>query len=194
MSTVTYIKQPGIEKSKGTIPLVGTSHVYKVKARLWPRAVEDYLKTLFIGRVLHVCCGKSKLGDVRCDLYEPIVDVRLDAARLPFPDNSFDTLLTDVPYNGKFQWMHDVLNEIHRVASDRIIWQHWFVPANKNGEFRKAHIWKLHEITMVEGIKCEPYVVVEDSGTKIFTVTEENLWSPRTYFGRAQIISVFDRC
>lgn len=181
MATVTYVNQPGIHKTRGAVPLAGTAHVYTVNKVLWPQEVEDFLSTRLVGKTLHVCCGKSMLGDVRLDLYEE-ADVMADAARLPFANDSFDTVLIDPPYNGKFQWMHDMLNELHRVASQRIIHQHWYIPANKDGKFKKAHVFSL----------TEAVVVVEEDSEKVFSNTENYVWMPRTYFGRSQIISIFD--
>jgi hypothetical protein len=47
-----------------------------------------------------------------------------------------------------------------------VIFQHWFLPARKDGGYKKAHeTWKL---------------------------TGAYIWQPRTYFGRVQVVSVFD--
>lgn len=168
MATVTYKNQPAINITKGKVPLAGTSHVYKVRKILWPEAIEKFLETLFIGRVLHVCCGKSHLGDVRLDLHEDDVDIKCDAANMKtfVNDGEFETVLCDPPYNGSFQWNHDLLNELYRVASKRILFQHWFIPATKDERYKKCQSeWKL---------------------------TNVYVWQPRTYFGRVQVISVFD--
>lgn len=169
MANVTYKSQPAIAAARGAIPLAGTSRIYRVSRVLWPKAVETFLQTLFIGRTLHVCCGKSLLGDVRLDA-DPAnaPDILCDAAnmRIAVPDASFDTVLCDPPYNGKMQWNHDLLQELIRVASCRVIFQHWFLPACKDGGYKKAQdTWKLSA--------CY-------------------LWQPRTYFGRVQVVSVFD--
>lgn len=166
MSTVTYKNQPAIEATKGAVPLAGTSRLYTVKKVLWPESVSEVLESLLIPRSLHVCCGRSLLGDVRFD-FDPSVtpDVIGDAANLPFADGSFDSVLCDPPYNGKFQWNHDLLNELSRVAAKRIIFQHWFIPADPEGRWKKWHKFQL---------------------------TQAFVWQPRTYFGRAQVISVFD--
>lgn len=185
MPTVTYKNQPGIHKTRGNIPLAGTSHVYRVKGILWPEAVEAYLQEQLIGRTLHICCGKSQLGDVRLDLFEEDVDIKADANRLPFADLSFDTVLIDPPYNGKFQWNHDMLNELHRLAMIRIVFQHWFSPVNKNGQFKKAHVFELVELGSV--------VVEEVDDSVPFDLVDGVAWQPRTYFGRMQFISIMDR-
>ncbi len=167
MATVTYRHQPGVHATRGTIPLAGTSHLYTVSRVLWPEAIDDFLETQFIGRTLHVCCGKSRLGDILVDRFEPAVSVVADGAALPFRDRSVSTVLCDPPYNGKFRWNHDLLSELARVTSQRLIFQHWFIPATPRGGYKKAH--------------------------EAFSLTGVYVWQPRTYFGRAQIISVFDR-
>src|SRR5512146_186132 len=167
MSTVTYRNQPGIEKTKGNIPLAGTRHLYTVKRILWPGEVTNVLQSLLLPRSLHVCCGLSLLGDVRIDM-DPAVrpDIIGDAASLPIRSDEFVSVLCDPPYNGQFQWNHDMLAELARVASQRIIFQHWFIPANPDGLYKKANR---------------------------FTLSQVYVWQPRTYFGRVQVISVFDR-
>ena len=130
MSTVTYKNQPAIDRTRGKVPLAGTSHLYRVKRILWPQAVESVLQGLLIPTSLHVCSGHSQLGDMRVDSDRAVSpDVVGDAARLPFADQSFNSVLCDPPYNGCFQWNHDMLFELSRVARRRIIFQHWFMPA-----------------------------------------------------------------
>jgi DNA modification methylase len=127
------------------------------------------LKSLFIGNTVHICCGKSLLGDVRVDNdAENNPDILCDAANMSsfIKDNEFDTVLCDPPYNGKFRWNHNLLAELSRIASKRIIFQHWFIPANKYGLYKKAQ--------------------------EKFKLTELYCWQPRTYFGRVQMITVFD--
>lgn len=206
MSTVTYHKQPGIHKTRGAVPVEGTKHPYTVGAVLWPKDVEAWIEERLIGHTLHVCCGKSKLGHVRVDLYEQDVDVVADAARLPFADQSFDTVLIDPPYNGKFQWNHDMLNELHRLARQRIIFQHWFSPVDKNGQFKKAHVFRLTDAVILPvapnlsglcGFAVEVdgqwYITRTDEGSDPFLLQELAHWQPRTYFGRVQLISILDK-
>jgi hypothetical protein len=132
------------------------------------------------------------------------VDVRADAARLPFSDGSFATVLIDPPYNGKMQWNHDMLNELHRVAHTRVIFQHWFSPINERGEFKKAHSFKLTDAAVapyldskdvVLAVKGDDglYATVEDQASEPFYLTDMAYWQPRSYFGRVQIISVLTK-
>jgi hypothetical protein len=166
MSTVTYKNQPAIHKTRGAIPLVGNSYLYKVTKLLWPPDVENYLKGLLIEKSLHICCGISRIGDVRLDLYAEDINVRGDMSRLPFSNQSFDSVIIDPPYNSKLQIMHDMLSELSRVAKQRIIFQHWFSPVDKYGRYRKNHN---------------------------FILTDLYNWMPKTYFGRINVISIFDR-
>ena len=165
MPTVTYKAQPAIHATRGAVAEGGNEIPYTVSKILWPKQVERWVGDRLVGRSLHVCCGKSMLGTVRLDLYEPSANVRADAARLPFADGSFDTVFCDPPYNGKMQWAHDVLSELARVSSRRIIFQHWFAPVDRKGQYKKANRFKLIETAV---------------------------WQGHAYFGRAQIITVFE--
>lgn len=167
MGTVTYHHQPGIHATRGTVPIEGTKHPYTVTKVLWPEDVEQAIADLIIPSCLHVCSGLSALGDVRLDLDATVKpNILGDASRLPCKDQSFTTVLADPPYNGRFQWNHDLLSELCRVATWRIIFQHWFLPINPIGQYKKLHA---------------------------FHLTGVYLWQPRTYFGRVQVISVLDR-
>lgn len=165
--SVTYKNQPGIDASGGSVPLEGNSHLYRVGKLLWPEEVESFLSSLLLPRSLHVCCGKSQLGDVRLDSdAEQEPDIIADAAVMPVDADSFESVLCDPPYNGEFQWNHNLLEELARVASKRIVFQHWFIPANPDGHYKKAQ--------------------------EKFALSSIHVWQPKTYFGRAQLISVFD--
>lgn len=170
MSTVTYKNQPAIDSSRGNVPLCGTDYPYTVLKILWPENVERFVSRLLIGKSLNACCGKSQLGSVRLDI-DPSnnPDITCDAANMFgfVADGEFDTVLCDPPYNGNMQWNHDLLRELLRVSRQRIVFQHWFIPADDSGRYKKAKDgWGLSALYA---------------------------WMPRTYFGRAQMISVFDK-
>ena len=170
MATVTYKNQPAIHATRGSVPLAGNSHLYTVKKVLWPDSIQEFLPSLFMGKTYHICCGKSPLGDIRVDLDpENNPDIICDASDMSqyITDNEADTVLCDPPYNGKFQWNHNLLSELQRICNTRIIFQHWFIPATKDGMYKKAH--------------------------DKFELVETYVWQGQSYFGRAQIISVFDR-
>lgn len=165
MPSVTYKNQPAIHKTGGSVPEEGTKHPYTVSKLLWPSEIEDWLSERLVGFTLHICHGKSNIGDVHLDLYEKDTDIQGDAAKLPFSALSFDTVIIDPPYNGVFQWNHDMLSELARVARKRIVFQHWFMPVDRYGRFKKSHRFRVKEISA---------------------------WQGRAYFGRAQLITVLE--
>ena len=168
MSTVTFKGQPGMQGAlKAGIPLEGTKHLYRVAKVLWPEEVEEVLAGLLLPPSLHVCCGRSQLGDVRFDIdLSTRPTVVGDAARLPFDNESFCSVLCDPPYNGRMQWNHDLLSELSRVSCQRIVFQHWFSCATRDGRYKKA----------------------QDR----FHLTKLMIWQPRTYFGRVQLVQGYD--
>lgn len=165
MGTMTYHNQPAIDRNRGHIPMEGTDIPYTVSKVLWPGSVEGWIDERLTGKSLHVCAGLSQLGTIRVDLYQADPDITADAVALPFSDQHFDTVLCDPPYNGKFRWNHDLLSELARVAKTRIIFQHWFLPFDRYGRYKKDHRFRLVELAV---------------------------WPPRSYFGRVQVISVLD--
>jgi hypothetical protein len=166
MATITYKNQNAAHTAlKQGVPIEGTEHIYTVNSILWPKQVEKFVESLFIGKTLHVCSGKSTIGDLKVDLFDETAELKANAAKIPLRDKTFDTVLSDPPYNGKLQWNHDLLTELARIARKRIIFQHWFMPGDKLGRYRKDHNFKISQLY---------------------------LWQPRTYFGRANVLSVFD--
>jgi len=67
----------------------------------WTRKQEFLFSKYLVGFTLHVCCGRSLLGDVRLDLNEK-ADIKACAFHLPFRDKTFDTVLADPPWNLAF--------------------------------------------------------------------------------------------
>lgn len=164
MATVTHKNQPGVKKTR--VPLEGTKHAYRVLKLLWPEEVEQVIESHVIGTSLHICSGLSQLGDTRLDINPDVKpDIVADACAVPLPDASYDTVICDPPYSGRFQWNHDVLSEMARIARQRIIFQHWFLPANPFGQYKKANRFHLRHLFV---------------------------WQPKTYFGRVQVVSIFD--
>lgn len=94
------------------------------------------------------------------------ITVEFDCTDMIDEKTFHDEFNCDPPYNGKFQWNHDLLTELSRVASKRIIFQHWFIPANPTGTYKKAQ--------------------------EKFILSDVLVWQPKTYFGRVQVVSVFD--
>jgi len=119
------------------------------KLWIWEKPEEDFYASKCVGRTLHVCCGKSKLGDVRVDI-KPQAEgvITMDYRKLEFPDMSFDTVICDPPWfkadrfavikgNPSLRW----LLELKRVAKKRIIiiHHHFFTIRN----FKLVEAWCL---------------------------------------------------
>jgi len=106
------------------------------KSWQWTRQEASLYARYLTGSSLHVCAGTANLGDVKLDLYQPFVDVKADAMKLPFRDRSITTILCDPP------WLHGVelkiLKELRRVAKKRII----FITMN-DIRFPRSSPWKL---------------------------------------------------
>ena len=159
MGTVTYKNQPAIESTKGNVPLAGNAHIYRVKKVLWPEDVESFLKTLFVGRTLHVCCGASRLGDVRLDAdnsHDP--DIVCDAANMrgAVKDGEYETTqkIGDLRYGMKGI---TVRAKVVKIPPARLVFTRWGTSASVsnvtladetgsirlglwNGQIKTAHV------------------------------------------------------
>lgn len=86
------------------------------KAWSWPEDVEKFLSSLLLSPSLHVCCGASKLGDVKVDLYYEAKNIiRADMFNLPFRDNYFASVLTDPPWHLAYHLRPRLGKELCRV-------------------------------------------------------------------------------
>lgn len=77
------------------------------KSWVWDRTVNDFIKSKVSGYSLNICAGLSPIGDVKIDLDPQNPKVGLgDMNKLDFPDNTFDTVISDPPWKiGFFQRM-----------------------------------------------------------------------------------------
>lgn len=76
-----------------------TEHRYS-KGWAWPRDVREWVLERTHGRVLNICSGSSRIGDVQIDA-DPLVepDIVADMDSLPIQPRSFDTVVSDPPWN-----------------------------------------------------------------------------------------------
>jgi 16S rRNA G966 N2-methylase RsmD len=82
--------------------------------------VERWLRRMAKGRTLNVCCGMSKVGDVRVDT-DPKTN-RTEAGdlfNLHFEPLSFDTVICDPPF--RYYWKFDWINELALLARRRFL-------------------------------------------------------------------------
>ncbi len=74
-----------------------------------PPQVERWLRRTVIRRTLNVCCGMSRVGEVRVDTDEGTNRTEPgDLFDLRFPKLSFDTVICDPPfsYYSHFKWIY----------------------------------------------------------------------------------------
>ena len=86
------------------------------------------------GYSLNVCSGACDLGDVRVDLNprKPGV-IKADMRDLPFPDESFETVISDPPWRVNWFDRWRPFFELVRVCKvgGRIIFNSYYVPWSK---------------------------------------------------------------
>ena len=101
----------------------------------WPKRVEEIIKKKIKGYSLHVCCGVSRLGDVKIDLLPQSKDViKGDVRNLPFRPNTFDTVLCDPPWHMPYHLRWKLLFEIRDVCKwgGHIIFNSLWLPGIKH--------------------------------------------------------------
>lgn len=82
------------------------------RAWSWPQEIENKVRQLLEpGITLHVCCGDSKLGDVRIDLTKP-ADIRASMYHLPIRPGIFDNAVEDPPWELPYHLRGKVLREL----------------------------------------------------------------------------------
>ena len=88
-----------------------------VEAFSWTSTIERFLCEIIEEKpLLHVCNGKSEIGDVTVDKYTEC-DVQADMVDLPFEDDSFGAVFLDPPWNnGMKKEVAQGLKECIRVA------------------------------------------------------------------------------
>ena len=99
------------------------------KLWVWNDDESNFYESKIIGYSLHVCCGKSLVGDVRCDIDPQDEGVqKADYRELPYSDLSFDTVICDPPWfsEDRFAQIHGSpslkwILELKRIAKKRII-------------------------------------------------------------------------
>ena len=110
------------------------------KAWSWPKGVEDFVNHFLESPSLHVFCGESLLGDVRVDLYSDAADIKADAFNLPFPDESFQSVLADPPWHLAYHLRPKLIRELARVlrTGGKLIWNAPWWPNSRKLEVREV--------------------------------------------------------
>ena len=105
--------------SAATAP--GQKHFYRP---VWSFSKwDEFVETRTIGRLIQVCTGASRLGEVRVDLDRsaPAVNVVSDFRQLPFRDSSSDMAACDPPYEIQYPHRIGLQRELARVSRKRVL-------------------------------------------------------------------------
>lgn len=112
---------------------------------VWPDRVSRLFREQAEGKTLHVCCGKSDIGDVRIDrdpANEP--DIVADMFNLPVPDNEFQTVIADPPWHGIQQVgrKHSLFFELLRKCQPDgvVIWNALTLPSSDQAELEQCWV------------------------------------------------------
>ena len=86
----------------------------------WNKQTDVWLRTKVKGFTLNICCGKSKVGNVKADIDKSVKpDIVCDVKHLPFRLLCFDTIVCDPPFSmyNRFKWM----KHFNKYARKRVI-------------------------------------------------------------------------
>jgi len=125
----------------------------------WTKREEKIVHSYCRGSILHLCSGKSKMGDIRMDLYQHAT-IKADVLHLPFKSHSFDTIVCDPPWNMGF--IARFWRELKRVAKRRIIVISWAM-------MNETRVWRLKAEKIIKrGVfQVKILAVYEKSGQDI---------------------------
>ena len=116
---------------------------------IWPERVEAFMISKIEGECLHVCCGTSKIGNVRLDIL-PQDDgvIEGDMFDLPFPDNYFQTVICDPPWHIPYHKRWPLLWELRRVVrwNGILIFNCLWVPPIKGMKIEETWISMSQEV------------------------------------------------
>ena len=116
---------------------------------VWPENVTKLVESLIVGKSINVYSGLSKLGDVKVDL-DPIPEFKTnhpelviaDMNNLPFPTDSFDTVISDPPWKLTFFHRMKPFFECVRICKvgGHIIYNSYHRPVSKYVEVEQTYI------------------------------------------------------
>lgn len=112
-------------------------HLKFIEAFIWEKEIEDFVKKNMRGYTLNVPCGQSELGDERLDI-NPNFSMReaynMFKQKLPYPDNTFETVISDPPWKMGHYFRPRLFFELVRVTKigGRIIYNATWIPTSKH--------------------------------------------------------------
>lgn len=113
------------------------------KSWVWNQPVQEFVRSRVQGYSLNVCAGLSEIGDIKIDL-DPMSEsiVKADMNKLPFSDNTFDTVISDPPWKIGFYQRMTPFFECVRVCKvgGAIIYNAYWIPTSKFVELKETII------------------------------------------------------
>jgi len=110
---------------------------------VWNGTVEEFIRQKIIGYSLNIPCGKSLLGDIRIDLEQHDPKVRIaDMNKIPYPNNTFDTVIQDPPWKIGFYHRMRPFFECVRICKvgGQIIYNAYWIPDSKAVQLKEVYI------------------------------------------------------
>jgi len=110
---------------------------------IWDGTVTDFVRDRITGYSLNICAGRSELGDVKIDLDPQDSSViKGDMREIPYPDNTFDTVIQDPPWKIGFYHRMRPFFECVRVCKvgGKIIYNAYWIPSSKAVRLEEAWI------------------------------------------------------
>ena len=117
-------------------------HKFKQSWR-WPHAIEYFFAMMISSLSLHVCCGRSSLGDIRLDIdRDSARTIAGDMRSLPFADNIFDWVFGDWPWKMNYFQRWRPFYEMVRVCKigGRIIINATWIPFSKQAVLEELYV------------------------------------------------------
>lgn len=81
----------------------------------WPDSVEAFIRSRARGFTVHVCSGKSSLGDLRIDSDTEEANIKADCFNVPLRDDIADTVLCDPPWGMQYHLRGKLVKELRRI-------------------------------------------------------------------------------
>ena len=95
------------------------------EAWVWSDKETKLYAKLCVGKVLHLFSGKSNFGEERIDIESANATRKIDLSlgKLPYENESFDTIIGDPPWAGPTSWDNwiELMHEMTRVSRYRIV-------------------------------------------------------------------------
>jgi ubiquinone/menaquinone biosynthesis C-methylase UbiE len=110
---------------------------------VWEEEISEFVKSKIKGKSLNVPCGSSEIGDVRIDIDPNSKATEVgDMNKINYPDNSFDTVISDPIWKLNYYKRPRQFFELVRVCKvgGLIIFNATWIPTSKAVELKETYI------------------------------------------------------